>query len=156
MKVITFLTFFIFGINYVFSQEVIATSGQTSTNSSNQVSWTIGEIAIETVESASNTLTQGFHQTRIIVTALNELTTQDIEIKVYPNPTRDFVNIHFSKKIDIPSYSLFDLSGKLIEQRNIISNEAKINMTEFAEGSYILKLISNKQQLLQTFKIIKR
>ena len=156
MKVIIFLTFFIIGMNNVFSQEVVATSGETNTNSTNHVSWTIGEIAIETVESASNSLTQGFHQTQLIVTALDELTTLDIEIKVYPNPTHDFITIHFSKLIDQPSYSLFDLNGKLIEQRDITSTDAKINITSFAEGSYILKLNSDHRLLLQSFKVIKR
>lgn len=137
------------------AQEVISANGGTATAAGAQVSWTIGEPVTATVSDANNTLTQGFHQSKLTVTAINDIQIAGVEIKVYPNPTSDFVTVHFSKVMEKPTYMLFDLSGRLIQQKNIESTDAKIDMTSYAGGSYILKL-NNGQKPLQSFKIIKR
>lgn len=137
------------------AQEVVAANGGTATTGSNEVSWTIGEVVIATCSSASNSLTQGFHQTRLVITALNEVTIPNIEIKVYPNPTQDFVNIRFNELTDTPAYLLFDFTGKLIKRDKITSTNVKLNMTNYAGGIYILKLTNGKKPL-QSFKIVKR
>jgi len=150
---ILFLLLFVAGSTT--AQEVVSASGGTATAAGTQVSWTIGEPVIATISDANNTLTQGFHQTKLTVTAINDIQVSGVEIKVYPNPTSDFVTVHFSKVVEKPTYFLFDLSGRMIQQKNIESTDEKIDMTNYSGGSYILKLNSG-QQPLQTFKIIKR
>ncbi len=137
------------------AQKVISANGGTATAAGTVISWTIGEPITTTVSDGTTTLTQGFHQTKLTVTAVNEIQVTGVEIKVYPNPTSDFVTVHFSNVVEKPTYLLFDLSGRLIQQKNIESTDEKIDMTEYSGGSYILKLNSG-QQPLQTFKIIKR
>ncbi len=137
------------------AQKVISANGGTATAAGTEVSWTIGEPITATVSDGTTTLTQGFHQTKLTVTAVNKIQVAGVEIKVYPNPTSDYVTVHFSKVVEKPTYLLFDLSGRLIQQKNIESTDAKIDMTGYAGGSYVLKLNSG-QQPLQTFKIIKR
>ena len=80
----------------------------------------------------------------------------DIVIKVYPNPTQDFLNIHLNKRTEEATYSLFDLNGKLIEQKSIITTDVKLDMTKFPKGTYLLKLSQKNRQPLQTYKVIKR
>ena len=157
MKVVinNILFLLLFAAGSVTAQEVISANGGTATADGTQVSWTIGETVVATVGDANNTLTQGFQQSKLTVTAIDEIQVVGVEIKVYPNPTSDFVTVHFSKEVEKPIYSLFDLSGRIIEQKNIESTDVKIDMTSFAGGSYILKLNSG-QQPLQSFKIIKR
>ena len=156
MKVILIITLLLFGLNSSFAQKIISANGGTATAAGTEVSWTIGEPVIATVSDGTTTLTQGFHQTKITVTAINDIQILGVEIKVYPNPTSDFVTVHFSETVEESSYLLFDLSGKLLQQKKIESTDAKINMTGFAEGAYILKLAHKNRQPLQTFKIVKR
>ena len=156
MKVVLIIIFSLFVLNNSFAQKAVSANGGTATAAGHTVSWTIGEPVIATVTDANNTLTQGFHQTKITVTAINDIQVSGVEIKVYPNPAQDFVTIYFSEPMEKTSYLLFDLSGKLLEQRNIEANEAKIDMRGFAGGSYILKLNHRGSQPLQTFKIVKR
>ncbi len=137
------------------AQKVVSANGGTATAAGTEVSWTIGEPVIATVTDGTTTLTQGFHQTKLTVTAVDDIQIAGLEIKVYPNPTSDYVTVHFSKVVEKPTYLLFDLSGRLIQQKNIESTDEKIDMTAYSGGSYILKLNSG-QQPLQTFKIIKR
>lgn len=154
-SIILFAVLLLIAAVNVAAQEVISANGGTATAAGTQVSWTIGEPVVATVGDANFTLTQGFHQSKLTVTAIDEIQVAGVEIKVYPNPTSDFVTVHFSKTVEKPIYFLFDLSGRIIEQKNIESTDVKIDMTSFAGGSYILKLNSG-QQPLQSFKIIKR
>ncbi len=155
-KAIYYLTILLFcAASSARSQKVVSANGGTATATGTEVSWTISEPITATVSDGATTLTQGFHQTKIKVTAVNKIQVPDVKIKVYPNPTSDFVTVHLGKMVEKPTYLLFDLSGKLIQQKNIESTDTKIDMTGIVNGSYILKLNSG-QQSLQTFKIIKR
>ena len=156
MRILTnifFLLLFVAGS--ATAQTVVSANGGTATAAGVEVSWTIGEPITETVTDGTTTLTQGFQQSKLTVTAINDIQITGVEIKVYPNPTSDYVTVHFSKMMEKPTYLLFDLSGRLIEQKKIESTDAKIDMTGYAGGSYILKL-NNGRQPLQSFKIIKR
>ena len=44
------------------ARQVLATSGNSDSNSRIKVSWTMGEAVIQTVSNTNNTLTQGFQQ----------------------------------------------------------------------------------------------
>jgi len=154
-SLILFSVFLFFVAGSATAQKVVSANGGTATAAGVEVSWTIGEPITETVTDGTTTLTQGFQQSKLTVTAINDIQISGVEIKVYPNPTSDYVTVHFSKAMEKPIYLLFDLSGRLIEQKNIETTDAKIDMTGYAGGSYILKLNSG-QQPLQSFKIIKR
>ena len=55
------------------SPEVIASSGDHFTGTDAQLSWTIGELVIDTYTNGSTQLTQGFHQTNLIITNVEVL-----------------------------------------------------------------------------------
>jgi len=137
------------------AQEVVSTAGETQTISGYEISWTLGEPVIATVKSGSTILTQGFHQSKLTITPINEFPVSDIELKVYPNPTDEFVTINMNKLDENLSFSLFDLAGKLIESKPIITLETKLFLNACSSGTYVLKLQNGTQQTLQTFKIIK-
>ena len=152
----TTLLFIIITVGNILSaQTVVSANGGSATAAGTQVSWTVGEPVIATATNANNTLTQGFQQSKLTVTAIDDIRVAGVELKVYPNPTSDYVTVHFGKVPEKTNYLLFDLSGKLIQQKNIESTDVKIDMTRYSSGSYILKLNSG-QQPLQSFKIIKR
>lgn len=50
-----------------FSQEVIGSAGMFTASANGSMTWTIGEVMIETYSSTDNFFTQGFHQPDIIV-----------------------------------------------------------------------------------------
>ncbi len=154
-KLINVLFLLLFVAGSTTAQTVVSANGGTATAAGTQVSWTIGEPVVATVSDGNNTLTQGFQQSKLTVTAINDIQVAGVEVKVYPNPTSDYVTVHFSNKIEKPVYLLFDLSGRLIEQKNIESTDTRIDMSSYSGGSYILKLSIAKHPL-QTFKIIKR
>jgi hypothetical protein len=139
----------------VSAQQVVSSNGDSESAAGIEVSWTVGEAVIETLIGGSNTLTQGFHQTKLTITAVSELLFPGIEIKVFPNPTQEFITIHFSEYLEGSRFWLFDLRGSLLENKLIISEDTEINMEKHADGHYILKLTNKSGQPIQTFQIIK-
>ena len=139
----------------VSAQEVVSSNGDTQSAAGYEVSWTVGEAIISTMIGSTNTLTQGFHQTKITVTAVSDLLYPGVEIKVFPNPTQEFITIRFSEYIEDTRYVLYDLRGKLIENKLINSADTEIDLKKYASGQYILKLTNKSRQAIQTFQIIK-
>ncbi len=154
-KSITTTIVLLISVTVLIAQEVISANGGTANVVGTQVSWTIGEPVVTTVFDTNNTLTQGFHQSKLTVTVINNFQVAGVVINVYPNPTANYVIVHFSEALEKTAYFLFDQSGRIIGQKKIESTGVKIDMTKFAAGLYILKLNSG-QRLLQTFKIVKR
>lgn len=138
------------------AQEVISVAGETQNISGYEISWTLGEPVIETVSTETTVLTQGFHQSKLTVTAIDELLVSDLELKVYPNPTTDFVIVHMGSTAINAGLSLFDFSGKLLQQYLLTEPDARLNLTAYASGTYILKIYQEDKTPVQSFKIIKR
>ena len=144
--------------------EVVATSGDFYKKSSGSISWTLGEVAIETLSETNYILTQGFQQSKLTVTAINDLKVPGIELSVYPNPTNSFLSIEVKtdKQRDL-LLSLFDLNGRLILQKKMTGNKQTINMQNYKSGTYILKVMLEKDSsrkdtmhCVSTFRIIKK
>ena len=156
MKELVFTLLMVTSLTIANAQEVVSSAGETQTVSGYEVSWTLGEAVIETHTAGSNILTQGFHQTKLTITALEELSVSELEVKVYPNPTSEFVIVHFKGNDITSQYLLYDLSGKLLQQNLIAKNDTRIDMINYSNGAYILKLIDDNNHPIQHFKIVKR
>ena len=123
------------------SPEIISTSGNYDSNFNNSISWTIGELVIETENNSNNTLTQGFHQTNYIITEMeSEL---DYQISIFPNPTTNHVFVKMNNNEDFHIY-LYDLNGKMLYHSKNESQTAQIDMATFAKATYVLRLYNTE------------
>lgn len=78
------------------------------------------------------------------------------KVKVFPNPTTDFVNISLSKSNTNYSYQLFSIEGKLIEANNAVStNVIQLNLTEYKAGVYFINLYE-EGKMIDTIKLFKQ
>lgn len=138
------------------AQEVISTSGSQGETTSGSLNWTVGEAVIETITNGTNTMTQGFQQSKLTVTAINNLKDSGIELSVYPNPANDFLSIEVKtdKQIDL-MLSLIDLNGKLILQKKMTGNIQTVNMENYSPATYILKVTEDNKEI-QTYQIVKQ
>lgn len=76
---------------------------------------------------------------------------ENTNIKIYPNPARDLVQI--SSKEIIKSLEVFDLSGKQVTIKNHPENE--ISLASFPKGIYTMKIILENGKT-ETRKIVKK
>ena len=135
--------------------EVISTAGSQGETTSGSLNWTLGEAVTETITNETNTLTQGFQQSKLTVTAINDLEVPGIELSVYPNPTNNFLSIEVKtdKQIDL-LLSLIDLNGKLLLQKKMTGNTQTVNMQNYSPATYILKVTEDNIEI-RTYQIVK-
>lgn len=165
-----YLLIFLFGLcaTYLQAQEVVTTAGSYGEATSGSLSWTVGEPVIETITDGTNTLTQGFQQSKLTVTAINNLKISGIELSVYPNPTADYFilsidNVKTNGRSSQLSLQLYDINGKLILQKKMTGNKQTIQMQNYKPATYILKVMQAKDNnrkdamhCVSTFMIIKK
>ncbi len=135
------------------AQEVISTQGDSYSNSSNTIDYTIGEPIIETVSDGNNDLTQGFHQTLLTVVGIEDLDV-NFSVNIFPNPTSEIVNLDIEKYEGI-IFHLFTLEGKLLNQAVLTEKKTTLNVADYPKGTYLLKLSTSGNQKIKTYKIIK-
>ncbi len=140
----------------VHAQQVISASGDHFYGSDFQLSWTVGEPVIEAYNSGDTLLTQGMHQSKLIISTIKEVEDLDVKIQVYPNPAVDHVQLEVeSTKDEKLSYILYQMNGSVLSKGKLIDNQLKVPMHQYESAVYLLNLIrSNK--ILFSFKIIKK
>lgn len=137
-------------------QQVVSSAGNFHSNASGSISWTLGEIAIETFTAAGHILTQGFQQSRLTVTSIGNIPELDFEITVFPNPTIDHLIIRTPKEQHENLYFiLYDLSGKMMMQDRIRETETIIPVNQLRSAVYILRIIEGNRQV-RSFKVVKQ
>ena len=146
---------FFFTASTISAQQVISSAGTHAVGTGVQLSWTVGEPVIATFTGSSVILTQGFHQTRLTVTAIDPTLFPSLEVNVYPNPVSAQLRFKISgERNQNMSYRLFNAEGKAILQKTVENPEGLINMEIYTSGIYLLKFF-REDDPLKTFKIIK-
>jgi type IX secretion system substrate protein len=113
------------------------------------VDMSIGELAITTIGSSENIITQGFLQPIDIEQPC------DVPVLVsYPNPVVDKVTIEAAEcDVYVAYVETYDLFGKSVLVADARQNT--IDLTSIGVGVYLLRVYANNAQLLGTIKIIK-
>jgi hypothetical protein len=147
-----FLLFLLLTNLSVTAQQVIATQGDSYSNTIGSIDFTVGEVVINTGTDGSNSITQGFHQSNWKFVGLEDHAT-NYEVSIFPNPTEEVLNIKTSK-FEKVKYKLYDTQGKLVLQGKLSAEQTTIQVTKIATGSYSLVLNTGKQ-ILKTYRLIK-
>ena len=172
MKRLLFLIIAIVITNMAISQnaspELISSSGDSFTNTSYQLDWSVGECVTEMLNAGNYVINQGFHQNTYLITAVEDR-QWDINISVYPNPTSDFLCVDFAEfmnfgKVSENIITITDNYGKVILQKQITSNKEQIDFSPYAYGTYIITIetaeavqtVHSKKKLIKSFKLIKK
>jgi len=153
------LVFLLFFSTSIFSQsissEVVGSSGEFYKNGSSQIEFTVGEVVIETFNSSSNYLTQGFHQTNLKIESIQDKDIS-LEMSVYPNPSIDEITLFISNTNEEFLIIIYDALGKNIYKSNIKGKiEKRINVSKYSSGTYLLHLTNSRHRTIKTYKIQK-
>ncbi|MCY1720406.1 PKD domain-containing protein [Prolixibacteraceae bacterium Z1-6] len=81
-----------------------------------------------------------------------EIGTQS-EIRVYPNPTSDYINISLEMVEPDDSYTIYTIGGAILQQNSIITSNTRVDLSEYPSGIYLVRVNNNGQ--LTNKKIIK-
>jgi hypothetical protein len=141
----------------IFGQESIPATGGNATGSGGTVSYTIGQVVYTTNTGSEGSALQGVQQPYeiSIETAIEQAKDIILVLTTYPNPTTDNLTLKIENyDSQNLSYYLFDVNGKLLENKKVTENETTISMTNLSSAIYFLKVIDNQEEI-KIFKIIK-
>lgn len=140
-----------------YSQTATPATGGNSTGTGGSASYSIGQIFYTTNSDTSGFEIQGVQQPYEIsvVIGLEEAKDITLECIVFPNPTHEFIKLKVeSYKVEVLSYQVFDINGKLLEKKEITTTEVSIPMSTYIPATYFLKILQGQKEI-KTFKIIK-
>lgn len=138
---------------YSSAQEVVSTQGDSYSNGSASVDFTIGEVIIDTGSDGSNDVTQGFHQTNWKFNGLDDF-APEISIEVYPNPVQSDLNVKTESVSDI-FFTLYDVEGRKVLSDKLDGQLTSIRVQDLPAGSYTLNF-KDENRKLKSYKLIKQ
>lgn len=147
---------FVLAIPGLSAQESVIAAGGNAAGSGGTISYSAGQIFYSINVGPSGTVAEGVQQPYEIsvISSIEEIT--GITGTVFPNPAADFLTLRIEMVDGMEiSYKLFDIGGRLLEDRRITEIETILYMGRFSPGTYFLKITGNNQDL-KTFKIIKQ
>ena len=165
-KILHILVVFLFAGQFTFAQDivlsptVIASAGGYSTAGDLSLSWTLGELAVSTLEQGDMILTQGFQQAYLDVIGFN-LDPIEWQIIAYPNPVADELNIQFDVKE--PSNFLVeiqDVAGKVLsleQYKEVFPGDIiTVEMSSYKYGVYFFRISTTDREQVRVLSIHKK
>ena len=121
--------------------------------------WIDGVTYTESNSTATYTLTNSNNCDSVITLDLTINSSSEIdvfdnkhEIQVFPNPTKDDLNILLDKN-KIEEFILLDIHGRVIFHQSGLINKDRIDLSHFVSGTYFLKIITSEG--IRNIRVIK-
>lgn len=142
-------------VGILYAQEVTPAAGGEATGITGTSSYSVGQTMYTTSTGANGSVSDGIQNNyKMTVLPVKDVITT-IDFALYPNPTKNYLNlrIHDFANKNL-SYQVYDLLGRLVLKEPILEKISAVNMTDFPEATYVLKIFSGKK-LIKLIKIVK-
>lgn len=138
------------------AQQATTASGGNASGSGGTVAYSVGQVVYTTITGSNGSAAQGVQQAFEISIVLGVENHQVNLIRAYPNPTIDYLTLNVGNSdLSYLNFQLYDITGKLIENKKITSATETIRMENLPSATYFLK-VTNNNKVVKTFKIIKK
>jgi hypothetical protein len=145
------------GLTGLQAQKSVNTTGGNASGSGGSVSYSVGQVAYITNTGTNGSVSEGVQQPYEIsvVTGLEEAKGINLLVTAYPNPTTDFLTLRIDEfELSNLHFQLYDMNGKLLENKKVTGNETSIVMSKLVPATYFVKVTEGNKEV-KTFKIIK-
>ena len=157
-----FLTVLCVGfVMFGMAQSAIVPVGGDAQSSSGSVSYTVGQIAVQTTANSNGSISvaEGVQQPYEIQTVgVDEYPQIVLDAIVYPNPTENLAQLKLNG-FEIPDdglrANLFDGNGKMLQSFPVTDDLTSFQIGQYATGTYYLEVKEGKRTL-KTFKVVRK
>lgn len=87
-------------------------------------------------QSNENCVSEPLMITITVLSSLNDV--QMANLKVYPNPANDFINVSYTKNIE--SVTIIDFTGRKVMEKTIRAQEASLHINQLSTGTYLMNI----------------
>jgi len=154
------LLFFSFNLtSQNLSRSIVSVQGGSDKSQGIIIDWTLGENITETVRSANNIFTQGFHQPHLKTLKIDEESSLSLDrIRIYPNPVNAILHIQLHNDL-LTHYNinLFDSNGRFIKSLNVSESASNIafDLSDVSSGIYLLRISDVLSSKSNSYRVIK-
>lgn len=130
--------------------DVLGSSGGTSSSNGYSLHWTLGEAIVAGGSQGGDYLGAGFHQAhrKSTIVSIHEHFESTIQIRVYPNPSADFLNVKSEEsKLTL---RLCDVLGRPVVTDIPHDRFTTVSLLPLPAGVYILQVFNDQKQLVST------
>ncbi len=151
-----------FGLTGLQAQESVSATGGNASGSGGYMSYSVGQVAFQTHTGKNVSMAEGVQQPYeiFVITAIEETNGITLSISAYPNPVSDYLILSIDEfEIADSYYQLYDVYGKLLQNKKITGNQTIIRMNDLSSSIYFLRVAITRNgtsQEVKTFKIIKK
>ena len=157
-KLFSTISLFMLAVMSLSAQSALVGTGGEASGSGGSVSYSVGQIAVQSNSEGNTSISEGVQQPYEIQTiGIDNYPGITLNAVVYPNPTQGTVILSidsFDSFSDIVFARLYDGNGKQIREIRIADHQTEIGMESLSTGTYYLNLFSGKQ-MLKSFKVVK-
>jgi hypothetical protein len=68
----------------------------------------------------------------------------NIGIDIFPNPTKDVLNINIPKDVNVKSITIYSVDGRLVEKDKYLLLSGQLNISKLKNGTYIIHIETEK------------
>ena len=138
---------------------VIASAGGYAESGGISLSWTLGELAVTTLEQGDLVLTQGFQQSYKRQVGF-DLKPVEWNIAAYPNPVEEQLTLRFDVQETTDFWiEIQDVTGRIVSQESYKEihpgDLVRINMSEYRYGVYLFRIFTPDRQQMRVISISK-
>lgn len=154
-KFFLFLSCSLFSLSLAAQSDIVTTGGDIQ-GSAGSVSYTVGQLAVQ----STATLSEGVQQPYEILTiGVDNYPAITLDAAVYPNPTSDRLVLSVENSVETYGRTslraaLYNTNGQHIQTVNVVGLQTTIDMSALTVGTYYLRVTAD-QQTLKTFKVVK-
>lgn len=134
----------------ILAPTVVNSAGGIAQNSSINVEWSLGELAVNSLASPSNLLTQGFLQPIVTIVGITDLFESE-QLAVFPNPVVDWLNIQGDIR-EVKTIRVYNALGGMVME---VAFSALLDLSQLGAGHYVVCLFNPQNQRCYAFKINK-
>ena len=137
------------------AQSAIVPIGGDMEGSGVTVSYTIGQIAVQSYGEGSTRIFEGVQQPYEIQTiGIDNYPGITLNAMVYPNPTLGNIQLTMNNVQLKGEVRVFDSNGKYLFSKKIEGETTVIPMSNLAAGTYFVNVLDGTQ-VLKSFKVVK-
>lgn len=139
------------------SSSVNSNAGDYKVMPGYSLQYTLGEPSVQTYTNTQNTLTEGFQQNTLTISAVDGLSANS-GIRVFPNPGVSNLFIASEKLSPETQVTLFDMKGRvvMISNKKVENHVIRLDISNLVQGSYVIQINDAFNQKEYNYTIIKQ
>ena len=145
----------LFCLGTAVAQNAVVPVGGTASGNGGSVTYTVGQIAVQTNRDGTASISEGVQQPyEISVVGVDEYPNITLNAVLFPNPTQGNVQLTIDNLQFEGEVKIFDLNGKFLFSKKIEGEKTALDLSRYAPATYYVNVYSGKK-MLKSFKVVK-